>query len=159
MYNHYSIFYHINWPINEKKYYILKVIVFEKYFKGQLGREFKTPSFETEDTNCWTFLLFVFAWCTTLLTHCPWNLFTLLTISFNFFCFPADHCAADQPDYRVAIGVGIALLVLIIIVVVAYLLTRKRRTDGYQSLWGVDNQSCGRSSRGDRYSWPERLWC
>ncbi|XP_070785838.1 macrosialin isoform X2 [Enoplosus armatus] len=45
-----------------------------------------------------------------------------------------DPCAADQPDYRVAIAVGVTLLVLIIIVVVAYLLGRRRRTDGYQSL-------------------------
>nr|XP_049601580.1 lysosome-associated membrane glycoprotein 1 isoform X4 [Syngnathus scovelli] len=45
-----------------------------------------------------------------------------------------DHCAADQPDYRVAIGVGVTLLVLILVVVVVYLLGRKRRTDGYQSL-------------------------
>ncbi|KAI3376665.1 hypothetical protein L3Q82_017096, partial [Scortum barcoo] len=45
-----------------------------------------------------------------------------------------DLCAADKPDYRVAIAVGITLLVLIVIVVVAYLLGRRRRTDGYQSL-------------------------
>ncbi|XP_061768393.1 macrosialin-like [Nerophis ophidion] len=45
-----------------------------------------------------------------------------------------DLCAADQPDYRVAIGVGVTLLVLILVVVVVYLLGRKRRTDGYQSL-------------------------
>ncbi|XP_077355143.1 lysosome-associated membrane glycoprotein 1 isoform X1 [Festucalex cinctus] len=45
-----------------------------------------------------------------------------------------DHCAADQPDYSVAIGVGVTLLVLILVVVVVYLLGRKRRTDGYQSL-------------------------
>nr|XP_061816026.1 macrosialin-like isoform X1 [Nerophis lumbriciformis] len=45
-----------------------------------------------------------------------------------------DPCAADQPDYRVAIGVGVTLLVLIVVVVVVYLLGRKRRTDGYQSL-------------------------
>lgn len=51
-------------------------------------------------------------------------------------CFPADPCAADRPDYRVAIAVGVTLLVLIVIVVIAYLLGRKRRTDGYQSLWG-----------------------
>ena len=50
-------------------------------------------------------------------------------------CFPADRCAADQPNYRVAIAVGVVLLVLILIVVVAYLLGRRRRTDGYQSLW------------------------
>ncbi|XP_071782152.1 macrosialin [Centroberyx gerrardi] len=45
-----------------------------------------------------------------------------------------DQCVADQPDYRVAIAVGVTLLVLIVIVVVAYLLGRRRRTDGYQSL-------------------------
>ncbi|XP_044040886.1 macrosialin [Siniperca chuatsi] len=45
-----------------------------------------------------------------------------------------DPCAADQPDYRVAIAVGVTLLVLIVIVVVAYLLGRRRRADGYQSL-------------------------
>ncbi|XP_070711221.1 macrosialin [Pempheris klunzingeri] len=46
----------------------------------------------------------------------------------------SDPCAADKPDYRVAIAVGVTLLVLICIVVVAYLLGRRRRTDGYQSL-------------------------
>nr|XP_046236782.1 cell wall protein DAN4 isoform X2 [Scatophagus argus] len=45
-----------------------------------------------------------------------------------------DVCAADKPDYRVAIAVGVTLLVLIIIVVIAYLLGRRKRTDGYQSL-------------------------
>eukprot|EP00064_Thunnus_orientalis_P008429 superscaffoldBa00001000_g8452 len=45
-----------------------------------------------------------------------------------------DHCAADRPDYRVAIAVGVTLLVLIVIVVVAYLLGRRKRADGYQSL-------------------------
>ncbi|XP_032400644.1 macrosialin [Etheostoma spectabile] len=45
-----------------------------------------------------------------------------------------DSCPADQPDYRVAIAVGVTLLVLIIIVVVAYLLGRRKRADGYQSL-------------------------
>lgn len=45
-----------------------------------------------------------------------------------------DKCAADQPDYRVAIAVGVVLLVLILIVVVVYLVGRRRRTDGYQSL-------------------------
>ncbi|KAF5907099.1 macrosialin-like isoform X1 [Clarias magur] len=45
-----------------------------------------------------------------------------------------DLCKADQPDYRVAIGVGVVLLILIIIVVVAYLISRRRRTDGYQAL-------------------------
>uniref|UniRef100_A0A3Q1ES66 Macrosialin-like n=1 Tax=Acanthochromis polyacanthus TaxID=80966 RepID=A0A3Q1ES66_9TELE len=36
--------------------------------------------------------------------------------------------------YRVAIAVGVTLLVLILVVVVAYLLGRRKRTDGYQSL-------------------------
>nr|XP_057924035.1 macrosialin-like isoform X2 [Doryrhamphus excisus] len=45
-----------------------------------------------------------------------------------------DSCVADQPDYRVAIAVGITLLVLILVVVVVYFLGRRRRTDGYQSL-------------------------
>ncbi|XP_037614059.1 macrosialin isoform X2 [Sebastes umbrosus] len=45
-----------------------------------------------------------------------------------------DPCPADKPDYRVAIAVGVTLLVLIIIVVVAYLLGRRKRTGGYQSL-------------------------
>ncbi|KAK2852057.1 hypothetical protein Q5P01_008333 [Channa striata] len=45
-----------------------------------------------------------------------------------------DPCPADKPDYSVAIGVGVALLVLIVIVVVVYILSRKKRTDGYQSL-------------------------
>ncbi|XP_062300355.1 macrosialin-like isoform X2 [Scomber scombrus] len=45
-----------------------------------------------------------------------------------------DFCPADQPDYRVAIAVGVTLLVLIVIVVIAYLLGRKKRADGYQSL-------------------------
>ncbi|XP_026208648.1 macrosialin-like [Anabas testudineus] len=46
----------------------------------------------------------------------------------------SDFCPADQPDYRVAIGVGVALLILIVIVVVVYIVSRKKRTDGYQSL-------------------------
>ncbi|XP_051754882.1 macrosialin [Ctenopharyngodon idella] len=45
-----------------------------------------------------------------------------------------DLCKADKPDYRVAIAVGIILIILIVIVVIAYLISRKRRTDGYQSL-------------------------
>ncbi|XP_077400760.1 macrosialin-like isoform X3 [Vanacampus margaritifer] len=45
-----------------------------------------------------------------------------------------DNCVADQPDYSVAIGVGVTLLVLILVVVVVYLMGRKRRADGYQSL-------------------------
>ncbi|XP_026175874.1 macrosialin-like [Mastacembelus armatus] len=51
----------------------------------------------------------------------------------NNFGFP-DPCPADKHDYRVAIAVGVTLLVLIFIVLLAYLLGRKRRTDGYQSL-------------------------
>ncbi|KAL6118906.1 uncharacterized protein ACO6RY_03602 [Pungitius sinensis] len=47
---------------------------------------------------------------------------------------PSEPCAADRPDYRVAIGVGVTLLVLIVIVLVAYLLGRRKRADGYQSL-------------------------
>ncbi|XP_041738214.1 macrosialin [Coregonus clupeaformis] len=47
----------------------------------------------------------------------------------------SDPCPADRPaDYRVAIAVGIVLLILIIIVVVAYLLSRRKRADGYQSI-------------------------
>lgn len=46
----------------------------------------------------------------------------------------SDYCPADQRSYKIAIGVGVALLVLIVVVVVAYLVSRKRRTDGYQSL-------------------------
>ncbi|XP_051991612.1 macrosialin-like [Xyrauchen texanus] len=46
----------------------------------------------------------------------------------------ADLCKADQTDYRVPIAVGIILIILIVIVVLAYLISRKRRTDGYQSL-------------------------
>ncbi|XP_034532543.1 macrosialin-like [Notolabrus celidotus] len=51
----------------------------------------------------------------------------------NEFGLP-DPCPADQPDYRVAVAVGVTLLVLIVIVVLAYLLGRRRRTDGYQTL-------------------------
>ncbi|XP_046708133.1 macrosialin isoform X1 [Silurus meridionalis] len=47
---------------------------------------------------------------------------------------PIDLCKADQPDYRVAIGVGVVLLILIVIVVIAYLISRRKRTDGYQTL-------------------------
>ncbi|XP_066538152.1 macrosialin [Hoplias malabaricus] len=47
---------------------------------------------------------------------------------------PIDLCKADQPNYTVAIVVGIVLIILIIIVVIAYLLSRRKRTDGYQSL-------------------------
>ncbi|XP_054914422.1 macrosialin [Poeciliopsis prolifica] len=45
-----------------------------------------------------------------------------------------DPCPADQPDYRVAIAVGVTLLVLIVIVLIVYLLGRRKRTAGYQSL-------------------------
>ncbi|XP_051508254.1 macrosialin [Myxocyprinus asiaticus] len=45
-----------------------------------------------------------------------------------------DLCKADQPNYRVPIAVGIILIILIVIVVIAYLVSRKRRADGYQSL-------------------------
>ncbi|KAJ0006465.1 hypothetical protein NQD34_013738 [Periophthalmus magnuspinnatus] len=45
-----------------------------------------------------------------------------------------DPCPADQNNYRVAIAVGITLLVLVVVVVIAYLMARKKRTDGYQSL-------------------------
>nr|XP_061810966.1 macrosialin-like [Nerophis lumbriciformis] len=51
----------------------------------------------------------------------------------NEFGVP-DLCAADRPDYGVAIGVGVTLLVLILAVVAIYLLGRRRRTDGYQAL-------------------------
>ncbi|KAM8882399.1 uncharacterized protein ACB058_002200 [Synchiropus picturatus] len=51
----------------------------------------------------------------------------------NDFGFP-DHCPADQPDYRIPVAVGLTLLVLILIVLVAYLLGRRKRTDGYQTL-------------------------
>ncbi|KAI4905071.1 hypothetical protein NFI96_016044 [Prochilodus magdalenae] len=47
---------------------------------------------------------------------------------------PVDLCKADQPNYSVAIAVGVVLLILIIIVVIAYLISRRKRTDGYQSL-------------------------
>uniref|UniRef100_A0A3P9N9R1 CD68 molecule n=1 Tax=Poecilia reticulata TaxID=8081 RepID=A0A3P9N9R1_POERE len=46
----------------------------------------------------------------------------------------SDPCPADQPDYRIAIAVGVTLLVLIVIVLIAYLLGRRKRTAGYQSL-------------------------
>ncbi|XP_052007295.1 macrosialin [Xyrauchen texanus] len=46
----------------------------------------------------------------------------------------ADLCKADQPNYRIPIAVGIILIILIVIVVIVYLFSRKRRTDGYQSL-------------------------
>ncbi|XP_051284533.1 macrosialin isoform X6 [Dicentrarchus labrax] len=51
----------------------------------------------------------------------------------NEFGLP-DPCPADLPNYSVAIGVGVTLLVLIVVVVVVYLLSRRKRADGYQSL-------------------------
>ncbi|XP_076828323.1 lysosome-associated membrane glycoprotein 3 [Brachyhypopomus gauderio] len=51
----------------------------------------------------------------------------------NQFGLP-DLCKADQPNYTVAIAVGIVLIILIVIVVVAYMISRRKRTDGYQSL-------------------------
>ena len=45
-----------------------------------------------------------------------------------------DPCKADKQDYTVAIAVGIVLLILIIIVILAYACSRRRRSDGYQSL-------------------------
>uniref|UniRef100_A0A3P9JA65 Lysosome-associated membrane glycoprotein 2-like luminal domain-containing protein n=1 Tax=Oryzias latipes TaxID=8090 RepID=A0A3P9JA65_ORYLA len=45
-----------------------------------------------------------------------------------------DACPADQPDYRVAIAVGVTLLILIVVVIIVYFLGRRRRTEGYQSL-------------------------
>ncbi|CAN9509754.1 unnamed protein product [Ophioblennius macclurei] len=56
--------------------------------------------------------------------------FNLTTAGFG----TPDHCPADKPDYRVAIGVGVTLLVLIVVVVVVYLVGRRRRTGGYQPL-------------------------
>ncbi|XP_026877595.2 macrosialin isoform X1 [Electrophorus electricus] len=57
--------------------------------------------------------------------------------AFNFtnnqFGLP-DLCKADRPNYKVAIAVGIVLIILIVIVVLAYLISRRKRTDGYQSL-------------------------
>ncbi|KAL7880114.1 hypothetical protein SRHO_G00023680 [Serrasalmus rhombeus] len=47
---------------------------------------------------------------------------------------PADLCKADQPNYNVAIAVGVVLIILIVIVVIAYLVSRRKRTDGYQTL-------------------------
>ncbi|KAJ8338160.1 hypothetical protein SKAU_G00371260 [Synaphobranchus kaupii] len=47
---------------------------------------------------------------------------------------PPDPCPADKPDYRAAIAVGVVLLILIIIVVVAYIIGRRKRTGGYQTL-------------------------
>ncbi|XP_029382651.1 macrosialin-like isoform X1 [Echeneis naucrates] len=55
-----------------------------------------------------------------------------LTKSYDFG--QPDMCLADKTDYRVAIGVGVTLLVLIVIVVLAYLVSRRKRTDGYQTL-------------------------
>uniref|UniRef100_A0A8C2EN77 Si:ch211-212k18.7 n=1 Tax=Cyprinus carpio TaxID=7962 RepID=A0A8C2EN77_CYPCA len=64
------------------------------------------------------------------LTHNRFQAFDFKNNEFG----PPELCKADIPDYRVAITVGIILVLLIIIVVIAYLINRKRRTDGYQSL-------------------------
>ncbi|KAM4714628.1 lysosome-associated membrane glycoprotein 1-like [Anableps anableps] len=61
------------------------------------------------------------------------NRMQAFNITKNEFGYP-DPCPADQPDYRVAIAVGVTLLVLIVIVLIVYLLGRRRRTAGYQSL-------------------------
>uniref|UniRef100_A0A3Q2ZUR8 Macrosialin-like n=1 Tax=Kryptolebias marmoratus TaxID=37003 RepID=A0A3Q2ZUR8_KRYMA len=45
-----------------------------------------------------------------------------------------DLCPADQSNYKIAIAVGVTLLILVVIVVVVYLLSRRKRTSGYQSL-------------------------
>uniref|UniRef100_A0A665VAF3 Uncharacterized protein n=1 Tax=Echeneis naucrates TaxID=173247 RepID=A0A665VAF3_ECHNA len=56
-----------------------------------------------------------------------------LTKSYDFG--QPDMCLADNTDYRVSpFGVGVTLLVLIVIVVLAYLVSRRKRTDGYQTL-------------------------
>lgn len=64
------------------------------------------------------------------LTHNKFQAFDFKNNQFG----PPELCKADQTDYRVPIAVGIVLLILIVIVVIAYLISRKRRTDGYQSL-------------------------
>ncbi|XP_050970850.1 macrosialin [Labeo rohita] len=64
------------------------------------------------------------------LTHNRFQAFDIKDKQFG----PPELCKADQPDYRVPIAVGIILIILIVIVVIAYLISRKRRTDGYQSL-------------------------
>ncbi|XP_016085113.1 macrosialin-like [Sinocyclocheilus grahami] len=61
------------------------------------------------------------------------NRFQAFDIKNNVFGSP-EVCKADQRDYRVAIVVGIILIILIVIVVIAYLISRKRRSNGYQSL-------------------------
>ncbi|KAG1959343.1 lysosome-associated membrane glycoprotein [Pimephales promelas] len=48
-----------------------------------------------------------------------------------------DLCKADKPDYRVPIAVGIILIILIVIVVIAYLISRKRRSNGSELAIGV----------------------
>lgn len=58
----------------------------------------------------------------------------LLTMFMVLTLLTVDLCKADQPDYTVAIAVGIVLLILIIIVILAYACSRRRRSDGYQSL-------------------------
>ncbi|XP_016335063.1 macrosialin isoform X1 [Sinocyclocheilus anshuiensis] len=64
------------------------------------------------------------------LTHNKFQAFDFKNNEFG----PPEVCKADQHDYRVAIVVGIILIILIVIVVMAYLISRKRRSDGYQSL-------------------------
>ncbi|MGH0166694.1 UNVERIFIED_CONTAM: hypothetical protein FKN15_063716 [Acipenser sinensis] len=47
---------------------------------------------------------------------------------------PADFCPADQPNYTIAIAVGVVLAILIVIVIIAYLISRRRGQAGYQTL-------------------------
>ncbi|XP_041094274.1 macrosialin-like isoform X2 [Polyodon spathula] len=47
---------------------------------------------------------------------------------------PADFCPADQPNYTVAIAVGVVLAILIVIVIIAYLISRRQHPAGYQTL-------------------------
>ncbi|KAF7207341.1 macrosialin [Nothobranchius furzeri] len=61
------------------------------------------------------------------------NKMQAFNFSSNDFGKP-DPCPADRSDYSVAIAVGVTLLVLIVIVLVVYLLGRRRRAAGYQSL-------------------------
>ncbi|KAL7876117.1 hypothetical protein AOLI_G00110800 [Acnodon oligacanthus] len=59
----------------------------------------------------------------------------LQAFNFNNYQFgPVDLCKADQPNYSVAIAVGVVLIILIVIVLIAYLISRRKRTDGYQTL-------------------------
>ncbi|KAK7170973.1 hypothetical protein R3I94_001008 [Phoxinus phoxinus] len=46
----------------------------------------------------------------------------------------SDLCKADKRDYRALIAVCIILIILIAIVVIAYLIRKKRRSYGYQSV-------------------------